>query len=71
MLWQPQPFDRWEGKGTDRNAVIRWVELVHRLPEVRLDKVAAVREALRRHIYDDSRIFEVAIDRLSREAGIR
>ena len=70
MRWQPHQFDCWEGTRTDRNAVVRWVEMVNQLPEVRLDKVAAVRRALQRHTYDDSRIFEVAIDRLTREAGI-
>ncbi len=70
MRWQPHQIERRGRAPNGPDEFERWVDMVYRLPEIRLDKVAAVREALRRHCYDDSRIFEVAIDRLSREAGI-
>ena len=42
-----------------------WRQMLQRLPDVRMDKVAATREAIRRNTYDDERILSETVARLS------
>ncbi len=53
-----------------RDEVARWVRAVHRLPVVRVETVVAVRDALRRHRYDNERVLTETIERLSDDVGI-
>jgi len=55
---------------TGKEDVSRWVQAVRRLPAVRVEKVVAVREALRRHGYDNEQIIAETVGRLSNDIGI-
>ena len=48
----------------------RWRGLVHDLPDIRLEKVQATREALKNREYDSEEILEETIRRLREELGI-
>ena len=48
----------------------RWRELVHDLPDIRLEKVQATREALKNREYDGEEVLEETIRRLREELGI-
>lgn len=43
-----------------------WVRQVHQLPRVRVEKVVAVREALRLSRYDNEQILSETIERVER-----
>ncbi len=55
---------------TGEEDVSRWVRAVHRLPVVRVEKVIAARDALRRHCYDNEQILAQTVERLSNDVGV-
>ena len=50
----------------DRAERDSWVRQVHQLPNIRVEKVVAVREALRRNRYDNDQILSETIERVER-----
>ncbi|UCC29997.1 MAG: hypothetical protein JSU86_17575 [Phycisphaerales bacterium] len=48
----------------------RWMEMVRRLPAMRVEKVVAMRAALRSSSYDNEHIFEQTVARLGNDIGI-
>jgi hypothetical protein len=60
------------GSGGDasRGELDRWKRLIEDLPEVRLDKVCTTRALLAENGYDDDRIIDETVRRLSDELGI-
>lgn len=50
----------------DRAERDSWVRQVHQLPNIRVEKVVAVRAALRRNRYDNDQILSETIDRVER-----
>ena len=59
--------------GEDRVEVsdfARYLEQLRRLPEVRLDRVAAARQAIAEGAYDDEGVLDATIERMSEEEGL-
>ncbi len=50
--------------------LLRWKRLVQDLPQVRIDKVMATRDALRRNHYDEEQVIIETVVRLSNDVGI-
>ena len=48
-----------------RAELAQWLDFVHQLPPGRVDKVHFVRDALRCGRYDDDRMMDETVDRLS------
>jgi predicted metal-dependent RNase len=69
MVLEASKTARWANEAREEE-VRRWVRVVHRLPSVRVEKVVAVREALRQNRYDNEHILEEMINRLGNDVGI-
>ena len=48
----------------------RWHEIVLEAPDVRLDRVLATREALRRNRYDDKAILDYTVQCVGNDLGV-
>ena len=48
----------------------RWKQMIHELPQVRLAKVAAARDAVRQGRYQGERIVDETVRRLAHDLGI-
>ena len=48
----------------------RWRQLVRDLPDVRMDRVRAIREALKGRKYDSEEVLDETVRRLRNEIGI-
>jgi hypothetical protein len=48
----------------------QWSQLVRNLPDLRWDKVARIREALRRNSYDADSLLDAALEPLGHELGV-
>lgn len=46
-----------------------WVERIHELPEVRIDKVRATREALENNAYETEQKLDDTVDRITADLG--
>lgn len=44
-----------------------WVEKIHELPEVRIDKIRATREALEKNAYESEQILDDTVARMSED----
>ena len=47
-----------------REELIHWLEVVHELPDVRMQKVLRARQAILHHAYDDDDVVDKTIERL-------
>ncbi len=54
----------------DRRELNRWLDFVVPLPPERMTKVRSVREALRSSRYENERMIDETVDRLSGDVGI-
>ena len=58
------------GPDPDSIDLTRWKHLIDELPDIRLDKVAAMRDALRRQELDNADAVEGTLERLSEEISL-
>ena len=69
FLYHDAPNQWNEATGPPSGELEHWLELVHRLPAVRMEKVKAVRHALMFRCYENEQLLDTAIIRLERDMG--
>ncbi len=70
MQGQSTEHEATQGQRQETDGMVDWVGKVHDLPDIRFEKVKAVRDALRENRYDDQRLLDRAIERLHQEVGL-
>ena len=71
VMSKTNPAARFSNEQTNpRTTLNHWKEKIRRLPDVRWEKVNRTRELLEIHQYDDERILDETIRRLSEEIDV-
>lgn len=70
MLRQTKRTQRHEAKEDPGVDLQRWKRVLRELPAVRVEKVIAVREALRHACYDTEAILDETVSRVGNDVGI-
>jgi hypothetical protein len=64
---QLEAFESCADRHATPGEVTDWKAMIRQMPEVRVEKVQAVRDALRSNQYDEQLYFDRAIEAISRE----